>query len=328
MEQEAQTSSLETQSNVTPAAEAPQANAAPVTDSGRTEFEEVPPGQEQVPPPWQPDFKFKAAGKEHEIPELYRGLIKDEKTLEEVRRLHEKAYGVDSLVQSRDSLKKHISELQPVLQEYDTVTKNFEKLSFFVQNGDFDSFFKSLQIPENRIYDWVRQKIELMDAPPEVRQQYERNRQLTQAQWEKEQELERYRSQAQEFEQHQALNTIAGAVEQLAGDVAQAYDSKLGEGAFLDYVINKGVQISQAMGGKEPPLEAVIGLVKEEMSRLGLTSGTPTAPQMQGQAPLGTPNAPKQKPTIPVVPAGGQSPVKQKIKTMDDLKKAAAAMGD
>ena len=317
MEQEAQTSSQESQSNVTAEASAPEASASPVsTPEGQAP-------QEQVQQ-WTPDFKFKAAGKEHEIPELYRGLVKDDKTLEEVKRLHEKAYGVDSLVQSRDSLKKHISELQPVLQEYQTVTRNFERLSHFVQNGDFDSFFKSLQIPEKSIYEWIRQKIELQDAPPEVRQQYERNRQLSQQQWETNQELEQYRSRAAEYDQMEAFNTVSSAVSQLAGDIAQAYDAKLGEGAFVDHVINKGIQLTQAMR-REPPLEAVIDLVKEEITKLGIA---PAQVQVNQGAPQGTPPAPKQKPTIPVVPAGGQSPVKQKIRTMDDLKKAAAAMGD
>jgi len=72
----------------------------------------------------------------------------------------------------------------------------------------------------------------------------------------------------------------------------------------------------------------VIDLAKQDLAKLGLV---PAAQAAQGQAPApaATQGAPaKQKPTIPVVPAGGQSPVRQPIKTMDDLKKAAAALGD
>jgi hypothetical protein len=277
-----------------------------------------------VPPAWTPDFKFKAAGAEHEIPEMYRGLIKDQKSLEEVKRLHEKAFGLDHIAQSRDQLKKQFMDVQPRLQEYENVSKNFERLSHFVRNNDFDSFFQALQIPEKAIVNWIQQKIELSQAPENVRQQHEQNRHLSQQQWEKEQELAVYRARAEEYETAQAFNTVHQSVSQQAGDFAQAYDSRMGEGAFVDLVIDKGYKISQALG-REPDLGAVINIVKDELTKLGVVPQQPAAAAAQG-TPQGT-AVPKQKPTIPVVPAGGHSPVATPVKSMDDLKKRIAALG-
>jgi hypothetical protein len=277
-------------------------------------------------PAWTPDWKFKAAGKEHEIPETYRGLAKDQNSLDEIKRLHEKAYGVDALVQSRDTLKRQYAELQPRLQEYENVTKSIEKLEFFVQNKDFDSFFQALGIPDKAIIGWIQEKIDLQGAAPEVRAQYEKSRQLTSQQWEQQQELSRYKATAEEYEQHKAYQTVETSVTQLAGDIAQSYDSKMGQGAFVDFVINKGIQLTQAFG-REPSLEQVIEIAKSELSKLGVYQ-PPQAVQSQASVGTTTTSAPKQKPTIPIVPAGGQSPIKQPIKSMKDLIEAQKALGD
>ena len=203
-----------------PAAAAPATSAT--TASGGSPDTAAP-----AAPAWTPDWKFKAGKAEHEIPEMYRSLAKDQKTLDEVKRLHEKAYGVDALVQSRDSLKKQISDLQPRLNEYENVTKNIERLEYFVQNKDFDSFFQAVGIPEKAIIGWIQEKIDLQGAAPEVRAQYERNRLLTQQQWDHQQEIARYKTQAEQFEQHQAYQTVQSSVSSLAADVAQNYDAKM-----------------------------------------------------------------------------------------------------
>lgn len=277
-------------------------------------------------PVWTPDFKFKAAGADHEIPEMYRSLVKDQKTLEEVKRLHEKAYGLDSLAQNRDSLKKQLADYEPRLKEYETVSANIKKLSHFVENGDFDSFFQGIGVKDKDVIKWVQQKIELHNASPEVRAQYEQNRQLMQKQYDNEQKLAQYEAQQAEYAQAEAYSQVTTAITESAKDFAEHYDSKMGQpGAFTDLVINKGIQLTQALG-KEPALNVVIDLVKNELTKLGVQPQA--VQQTQTNVPAATIAQTKQnKPVIPVIPAGGQSPVSTPIKSMKDLEAKIAAMG-
>lgn len=274
-------------------------------------------------PAWTPDYKFKASGKEHEIGEMYRPLIKSQKELDEIKRLHEKAYGLESLEQNRNALKKQISEYTPQIEEYGRVKNRLNRLSHYVANKDFDSFFSDLEIPEVALVEWMKQKVE-MAQNPQLAQHYEKNRQLANKQYEQNMQLEQYKSQVAQVETEQAYNYVNSVVSQQAADVAQAYDSKLGEGAFVDLVIDKGLKIQNVIG-QEPELETVIELVKADLQKLGLSAAPQAISPAAGQAAQAA--APvQQKPSIPVVKAGGQSPVKQPIKSMEDLKKAAAMM--
>ena len=317
MELETNTNPIVETQTPAPVATAP-VSTTPVSNTAMGKPTESTPIETATPPVWTPDFKFKAAGTDHEIPEMYRGLAKDQAALDEIKRLHEKAYGIDSLVQNRDSLKKQLADTAPKLQEYQTVTQNFAKLSHFVQNKDFDSFFAGIGVPEKEIISWIEQKIQLANATPEVRQQYDRNRQLSQTQYTQEQELNHYREQAQQYEQAQAFNTVTSEIANSAGDIAALYDSKMGEGAFADHVINKGIQLTNQLG-KEPELGLVINLVKSELAKLGIVP--------QAAPPVSTGNPVLPKPTLPVIPAGGQSPIKSPVKSMKDLNDRRAAMG-
>lgn len=326
MELESQTTqSSESTVTETPASsvstETPSQSASPAGDPNAT------PGTPATPA-WQPDFKFKAAGAEHEIDEMFKPLAKDQETLDKIKRMHEKAYGLESLEQNRNTLKKQIAEMAPKIQEYETVSRNFARLSHFVQNGDFDSFFSELRIPEKNIVAWIQQKVE-MSQNPALRQQYEEKRRLAASHWDKEEQLSKYKSQAEEYERVQAQNYITGEVSKVAGDIAKVYDEKMGQpNAFVDAVINKGIQITQALG-QEPDLTTVINLVVSDLQKLGLAAAPAgTAPSVPASGTVTTQVQTEQKPTIPVIKAGGQSPVKQPVKTMEDLKKIAASMRD
>jgi hypothetical protein len=319
----AQATSTETQTQTTSTADAAQTSAPAVTtDTAQTTDQTA----AAAPPAWTPDFKFKAAGAEHEIPEMFRGLAKDQKSLEEVKRLHEKAYGLDSLAQNRDSLKKQLADYEPRLKEYETVSASIKKLSHFVEHGDFDSFFQGIGIKDKDVIKWVQQKIELHNASPEVRAQHEQNRQLMQKQYDNEQKLAQYEAQQAEYSQAEAFNQVSTAITESAKDFADYYDEKMGQqGAFTDLVINKGIQITEALG-REPALNVVIDLVKSELTKLGVQpqasfqGGNPQAAQQIAQQK-------QNKPTIPVISAGGQSPVASPIKSMKDLEAKIAAMG-
>src|SRR5688500_2643210 len=91
-----ETPSTESESSVAndPAAE-PAATPAPVAADTA----------QPAAPAYTPDFKVKIKGKEFEIDEMFRGLIKDADSEKKVKEFFEKAYGIDFVKQDRKALK-------------------------------------------------------------------------------------------------------------------------------------------------------------------------------------------------------------------------------
>ena len=277
-------------------------------------------------PTWTPDFKFKVMDKEHEIDPLFHSVIKDEETLKKVKRLHEQALGIPHLEQSRDEFKNKFTSAQPRLDEYSRVEGRLNKLSHFVEQKDFSSFFNEIKVPKQEIFAWVKREIDMMDAPPAVKAQYEQSQVQNQRLYDLQQENENFRMQQQEIEQQKAEQMLEQSINQMAGAEAQFYNERMqNPTAFRDYLIARGQQI-QTMTGQKVPLSQVIDQVKLEFQRLGVipqqAQQQPMAPQ--GMAPQVIPAQPK--PTIPVIKAGGASPVSTPVKSMKDLKERAASI--
>lgn len=279
-----------------------------------------------VPPAFQPDFKFKVMDETHEIPEKFRSIVKTEEDLKEVRRVFEQAYGLKHLEASRDEFKNKYSSAEPRLNEYAQVEQRLTKLSHFVQQNDFSSFFNELKIPEKTIFQWVKSRLDEMALAPEVRAQIEQNRQNAARAYDQEQELSMLRAQQAQMQQQQQMQMIDQTIVSTAGDVANEFNTRMGTpDAFRNAVINKGFAIQQSTG-QSLPVSQVIELVKQDLARvMGITGSAgnpaapaaPGAPQPPGQpAPAGNP-----PPVIPAVKAGGGSPVAQSPRSIEDLKK-------
>lgn len=274
-------------------------------------------------PAWTPDFKFKVMDKEYEIDPLLRPVIKDEETLKKVRRMQEQVTGLPHLEASRDEFKNKYNQVLPRIQEYDQVEKKLDKLSYFVQNQDFDSFFNDLKIPEDAVFSWVKRKLDLQQAPAEVRQNFERANQLSREKYEQEQELSSYRARAQMQELQSQHFQLDQTIEKTAGNIAQQFNERIGEPmAFKNAVINKGYAIQEATG-QRLPVEEVVALVTKDLQRvMGLndTSVQNTANSAGGSQPHQAP------PVIPVIKAGGSSPVKTAPRSLKELRELAAQM--
>lgn len=281
-------------------------------------------------PAWTPDFKFKVMDKEYEIDEMFRPIIKDEDTLKKVKRMQEQVLGLPHVEQSRDEFKNKYTAAAPRLQEYDRVETRLNRLSHHVANKDFGTFFDELKIPRKEVLAWVKRELDIMEAPPHVREAYEKNRQLQAQQFDLEQQNQQYAQQVQEVETQKFYQHMDQTIATLAGAEANLYNEKMQNPlAFRDYVIAKGQQF-QFTTGQKAPLNQIIELAKQELNRLGLAP-QPQAPDAQGNpAQPGQPAQAAQpaqnKPAIPVIKAGGASPVSTPVKTMKDLKARAAAL--
>lgn len=270
-------------------------------------------------PAWTPNYKVKAYDNEYEIPENFRSYInqENEKNFKEV---FERSFAFDTIKQKyKDAHTKY----QDVNGKYETVSKNLDRLSKFVQNGDFDSFFSSIKIPEQAIQSWIYNKLQLQDLPQEQRQLYTKNSEYQRELLSMQEQYEEMQSKLQEFESYQQQQQIQQRYNELDSVVnspeysqlAQSYDARVGQpGAFKNEVILRAAAVANATGKDLSPAEAV-----QEFAKLvawNNQNGAPAASPTQKAA---------GRPTIPSVSGKASSPVAPQVKSIEDLKKLAKA---
>ena len=269
-------------------------------------------------PAWTPNYKVKAYDNEYEIPEDFRSYInKDNEN--KFKEVFERSFAFDTIKQK---YKDAHSKYQDVNGKYETVSKNLDRLSKYVQNGDFDSFFSSIKIPEQSIQNWIYNKLQLQDLPQEQRQLYTQNSEYQRELLSMQEQYEEMQSKLQEFEefkQQQALQQRFNELDSVVNSaeysqLAQSYDARVGQpGAFKNEVILRAAAVANATGKDLSPAEAV-----QEFAKL-------VAWNNQNGAPSASPQKAAGRPTIPSVSGKASSPVAPQVKSIEDLKKLAKA---
>lgn len=270
-------------------------------------------------PAWSPNYKVKAYDNEYEIPEDFRSYInKDNEN--KFKEVFERSFAFDTIKQK---YKDAHSKYQDVNGKYETVSKNLDRLSKYVQNGDFDSFFSSIKIPEQSIQNWIYNKLQLQDLPQEQRQLYTQNSEYQRELLSMQEQYEEMQSKLQEFEefkQQQALQQRFNELDSVVNSaeysqLAQSYDARVGQpGAFKNEVILRAAAVANATGKDLSPAEAV-----QEFAKL-------VAWNNQNGAPSASPQKAAGRPTIPSVSGKASSPVAPQVKSIEDLKKLAKAV--
>lgn len=305
---------------------AAQADAALAAEGGA--FKSV--DDEDEAPAYKPDFKFKASGKEYEIPEAFRSLIKDEKTDKEVKSIFSKAFGADALIEKNKKYETNNANLTSVNQNLTGAIDGLRQLygEASKPGGNilkFDQWLEKVQIPEEFILKWAVAKVQLMEMPPE-----QRNAIVAQMDAEK-----RTNALSQERSQLQGQNAESQArllrlefEHEMSKPTMQAYETEFDKrngkpGAFKETVKRTGELAWLRQKVHLSPDQAI----KQVIADYGLTVPDP-ASAAPSQAASGNPGS-GQKPivqrTTQVIPnVGGkssQSPLKQKPRTIEDIKK-------
>jgi hypothetical protein len=277
-------------------------------------------------PAYAPNFKFKVMDKEHEIAETFRSIIKDAETEKLVKELHEKAYGLDVVKPRFNDLREKYKSVE---QEAKGYKEGIASLREHYQRGDFDSFFQKLNIPQEKVLQWVLDKAHYNELPPEQRQVLDAKRSAEQ----RAAELEKSQA-AMQGKYEDALVQAKARDLQIAlerDDVrqfAEAFDARAGKpGSFLEEVIQRGELAWYTSKGKTEltPEQAI----QEVLTRYqGLVQSKPKEPPMipvngntpAGQAPAQAPAA-STTPTLPNIGGRQSSSVsKSKPRSIDDLK--------
>jgi hypothetical protein len=264
----------------------------------------------QDAPAYTPDFKVKIKGKELEIDEMFRGLIKDSDSEKKVKEVFEKAYGIEAVKADRASIKQeHESfktNVMPYLQVYDQFTTLRDQ-------GNLGAAFKVANITDEQVFEYALQKLQ-MEQNPTLAKTY----QAQQEQSVKELELSRKVAMYEQQNQASAEQTFYAEFEQSldthAPLVAQV-NAKFGSDDFFkEEVIAYGLA-QQQKGNSLSPMQATEAVVSK-YKQLFPTSQAPSMPQASAPAP--------RPHTLPNVGNSSASPVKKQVRTMEDLQKASA----
>lgn len=304
---------------------APIESAAPSTPAQETTPAQAD-GSQTAQMPWQPDFKVKVKDQEIEIDEFLRPALTNEEQLKKAKRLYEQAHGLPEVSKARDEWKQKFESVQPKVQEYQQVQQNLDRLSYFVQNKDFDSFFEAIKVPTAEVYNWVKAKIEQQGLPPQVQQQLEQARVAQQKAYDYSRQLEDFQSQSQAQQQEQQYKVLNDSIAATAGDVAKQFNDRIGsQDAFQNAVINKGIAIQKATG-QLAPVSEVIAMVSADLQRVMGIQPTQVQAQVPAAPQAAAPMQAGQKPVIPAMKAGSASPTAQSPRSIADLKKLGAAL--
>lgn len=330
------------------------ANPAGTTTTPPAAKVENPPGTTTTPPgegaaavvdggeakEWTPNWKFKVMDKEHEIPEWVRKSAENPEHEKYLREIHEKALGLDvvkpRLVESQKQLKKVVPELQQFQASKQELINHYKR-------GDFDSFFKSIGVTEEKVLQWAVGKAQLHQMPEDQRMIHEQATAADRRAYALEQELARVNGQneatatqarKQEFQVELAKPDVVA--------LSKAFDEAAGTpNAFINEVIEIGsaawnrdqtvltpaqaVQMAVAKYGKfiKPTAAATADPTPPAASSdPGLI---PPAPAPGARAPNGQFATKPGSQTVPTLPNAGSksgSPVGggKKIRSIEDIK--------
>lgn len=321
----------ETKTPETPAAEPTlreqmeaKAKEAAAKPAAATTAPGVVPAGTPATPAYQPNFKYKAFGKEKDLPEAFRSLIKDPETEKSVKDVFTRADAFDDMKSRHDNTSK---EFQNVLQTHQALDKDVKRVMGFRNNGDFDNFFAALKISDNDIFNWAQQKLNAMKDPAQL-QQYQSAAQQRAAMIEQQdnftnlqQSYSNQAVQARTMQLDMALNRPE------VSRYVQAWDSaNQTPGAFRNFVAEEARRIwheSRAAGKPRDvsPEEAIQSVIQRfgRFLNVGDTAGQPSQAVQQ-------PSNRQAPPVIPMIAGQAASPIKKVPKNLDDIRKLAKEM--
>lgn len=266
--------------------------------------------------------------KEHEIDPFLAGAIKDADSEKKIKELYEKAYGLD-IVKPR---------LQQERQSHAEVRKQFEGLQGEInslrtdyQRGDFDSFFAKLQIPEEKLLQWMYDKITYNQLPPEQRAPLDARKASDQRAWQAEQRAAQMETVASQHAVEAKRYALQVALEKPdVKSFVESFNSRAGKpDAFMEALYEMGESAWNRSGGQVDltPEQAIQEVMKRYQAFLGDPAPQAQAPQNPSAAAAVSQAQGGQVPVIPNVGGRTTSPTKAaRPKSIDDLKKLAAAM--
>jgi len=280
--------------------------------------EEVPAStEEETPaeetPEFEPNYKYKVMDEEREVPEFLRSSITDEETQKSVLDILTKANGIDAIKASRDHNKEQLEDLT---KNYETITGVVHKAQQAYERGDIEGFLKAVGAKEEKVLQWVVDRVKYNQSTPEEQQVFDRDRTNQQTNWDAESTNQKLQTRLEQQTQAASLRelefTLDGANTK---QFAESYDSREGgkRGDFRNVLLEEGnLEFYRSAGKTTLTMDAAA-----EKAIQKLSFGMPTPPKPGDPVKEIT----EHKPVIPNIVGKTVSPVKKGVTKVDDIKK-------
>jgi len=239
---------------------------------------------------YSPNYEYKVYDKAEQMPDWARPYVTSKEAEENLRTLFSKSGAFDPLKEKHEGLRaKYEEENSKVSKIYETL----DQLQYFIDNDDLDSFFEKVKIPEDKLIQHIKRRLQLDEMPKDQRQLYDQNRDYVKRTWEQERDLANYQAQNQallrnqhEFEYSKTLSLPE------VSSFQQKFDEKLGAGAFRKHADSYGDIMYHQTSRNIAPLEAVRyvmdqykGLFTEPVSQQETVSQVPAMKRPGGHIP-------------------------------------------
>lgn len=285
----------------------------------------------EQPPKFEPNYKYKAFGKEKELDPFFRDLIKDAQSEKKVKDVFTRADAFDDMKQRYEGVSQ---EFQNMARDHQDLDRDVKRVMHFRNAKDFDNFFAMLHISKDDVFGWAAKQLELEKMGPEHQQQYQQG---VQARAENLYNQQNYATIQQQMADQRA-QLVQMQLDQTLGrseftSAASAWDQKMGPGEFRRLVISEAANNTHATGQVWSPEQAVQHVMMKFGRLLDQPQPQASAQAFNGHAPqpqMGShPQQPvmvQGRPVIPNVKGQGTSPIKQAPKSLDQLREMSKAL--
>lgn len=282
-----------------------------------------------------PAATFKAFGKEHPIPDLLKGVLKDEASQKTVLEMLGKAHAmeqykgrIEAAVQERDQYRAQIQQIQTEL------IPQVRDLNQALEKNDLYSVFEQLKISDAMVFEWCQKRIAELEMPETQRRALEDNRRFSREKLIQQRDSQSRMSAMEEQQGMSGLEELNMTLEldPEVRQIAQAMDAKFGEGSFAQKVIQQGIFLEQR-GQVHRPMALARQVAKEYA---GFFPANPPAqattqappPQTAAPAPNQGERGGKAPKTLPNLNNTTSSPAKKKFQSLDEMRQYAQTLQD
>jgi len=284
-------------------------------------------------PEWEPNYGFKTSKldpqgnrveTEMDIPEKFRSLITDKESEHEIKTLFSKAEGIEFSQKRQEQFK---AEKEQAANYIAQVHQRLSGVQAQIESGDLDSAFQTMAIPQEKILQWVLDKVNYQQLPVDQRQLIDGQREAQKrAQSLEEQNKALSQAHMNAMVQHKSMALDATLNRPDLKAVINAYDSRQGkqpqDPPFRDLVIRYGDYSWKSSGGKVDlsPSDCVEAVLREYGIAQGYAQAQSQNPaQVQSNAPAQQAQPTRQTPSLPNVAGRAASPTAPRITTKAQL---------
>jgi hypothetical protein len=297
----------------------------PVSEEKEVKTEEKPVEMAEKAVEYKVNPKFIALGKEYDLPKWAQEAIKNADSEKEVKEVFEKSFVVDHFKGKNQELNEKHSTLQKTYTELSEGVHELREIyQSAVSSGNLialDDFFAKLKIPPQVILQYAAQRINLEEMPQDQRYAIESSLQAQRRARDLEKQNQSYQMSAQQAEaQARAMQLQSVLAKPDIAQSVQAFDSAPGRkpGDFWNRVREHGEYTWFKHQKDLSPEEAVT----QVLAMYGV-QGQQATPAAQPQQPATQPVAAAPHRDVPVIPnvsGKSSSPMKQTVKSIDDLR--------